>query len=216
MTKKKQPSNGKAKTTPHKTTKAAPRKATKAAPAKEPVTENQELDPVVAGKIAELRATLRENFGKIVMAMMMVPRYRSQMLSDLQHLVLDPMLKDRVAIAYRNEVKDNPAIDMTGFAFWASVSEEVDGRIREQIANGTFPVRLKPEDWNSGEINWLLDVIAPDQASIATVIGNFRKVVKEGDLRLHPLIARLVDPETLEKMGARKSPDAKPEPATVN
>lgn len=207
MASKKASTNGKAKATPPKTSKAT---------AAKPAVENPELDPEVAAKIAELRATLRENFGKIVMAMMMVPRYRSQMLSDLQHLVLDPMLKDRVAIAYRNEVKDNPAIDMTGFAFWASVSEEVDGRIREQIASGTFPIRLKPEDWNSGEINWLLDVIAPDQATIATVIGNFRKVVKEGDLRLHPLISRLVDPETLEKMGARKSPDPKPEEATVN
>jgi len=207
MARKKTPTNGKAKATPAKTSKAT---------AAKPAAENPELDPEVANKIAELRATLRENFGKIVMALMMVPRYRSQMLSDLQHLVLDPMLKDRVAIAYRNEIKDNPAIDMTGFAFWASVSEEVDVRIREQIASGTFPVRLKPEDWNSGEINWLLDVIAPDQSTIATVIGNFRKVVKEGDLRLHPLISRLVDPETLEKMGARKSPDPKSEDATVN
>lgn len=163
-----------------------------------------QLDPEVAKKIADLRASLRESFGKIVMTLMMVPRYRSQMLTDLQHLVLEPMLKDRVALAYRTKAKDDPAADMTGFAFWASVSEEVDARIREQISNGVFPVRLKPEDWNSGEINWLLDVVAPDQETIAMVIGNFRKVVKEGELRLHPLISRLVDAETLEKMGARK------------
>lgn len=207
MAKNETPSNGKATATPLNTSDPS---------VSEQAVQSPELTPEVAAKIAELRSTLRENFGKIVMAMMMVPRYRSQMLSDLQHLVLDPMLKDRVAIAYRNDAKDNPAIDMEGFAFWASVSEEVDGRIREQIASGTFPIRLKPEDWNSGDINWLLDVIAPNQSTIATVIANFRKVVKEGDLRLHPLISRLVSPETLEKMGARKSPDAKPEAATVN
>jgi len=175
-----------------------------------------EIDPEIARKIAALRSTLRENFGKIVMAMMMVPRYRAQMLGDLQHLVLDPMLKDRVAIAYRDQVEDNPAADMSGFAFWASVSEDVDARIREQIASGVFPVRLKPEDWNSGEINWLLDVVAPDRATIASVIGNFRKVAKQGELRLHPLISRLVDAETLEKMGARKSPDKEVAPETLN
>jgi cytolysin-activating lysine-acyltransferase len=207
MAKNKTPSNGKATAMPSEASETS---------ASESAVESPELTPEVAAKISELRSTLRENFGKIVMAMMMVPRYRSQMLSDLQHLVLDPMLKDRVAIAYRNDAKDNPAIDMEGFAFWASVSEEVDGRIREQIASGTFPIRLKPEDWNSGNINWLLDVIAPNQSTIATVIANFRKVVKEGDLRLHPLISRLVNPETLEKMGARKSPDAEPEAATVN
>jgi cytolysin-activating lysine-acyltransferase len=32
-------------------------------------------------------------------------------------------------------------------------------------------------------------------------------VVKDGNLRLHPLITRLVDPETLEKMRAEKMTD---------
>ncbi len=173
--------------------------------------ENAAIDPEIARKIAALRSTLRENFGKIVMALMMVPRYRTQMLGDLQHLVLDPMLKDRVAVAYREKKEDSPAADMAGFAIWASVSEDVDARLRDQVSNGVFPIRLRPEDWNSGNINWLLDVIAPDSATIATVIGNFRQVAKEGELRLHPLISRLVDPETLEKMGARKTPDAKSE-----
>ena len=86
------------------------------------------------------------------------------------------------------------------------------------------PARALPAKANrfpSGEINWLLDVIAPDRATVATVIANFRKVVKEGDLRLHPLIARLVDPAVLEKMGAQKatvgtaeSAAPEPQPAT--
>ena len=50
---------------------------------------------------------------------------------------------------------------LSGIAIWASVSEEVDAKIREQIRAGTFPVRLQSGDWNSGNINWLLDVIAP-------------------------------------------------------
>lgn len=43
------------------------------------------------------------------------------------------------------------------------------------------------------------------------VIANFKQVIKEGDLRIHPLITRLVDPETLQKMGA--APVAKTEDA---
>jgi hypothetical protein len=57
---------------------------------KEATPAPQQMDPEVAAKIAELRSALRENFGKVVLAMMMVPRYRSQSLRDLQHLVLDP------------------------------------------------------------------------------------------------------------------------------
>ena len=98
--------------------------------------------------------------------------------------------------------------DIAGLAIWASVSEEVDAKIREQAKAGVFPVRLAADDWNSGEINWLLDVIAPNQKATASVIANLRQVMKEGDLRMHPIIARLVDPETLEKMGAKRGTPA--------
>lgn len=166
-----------------------------------------QLDPEVVAKLTSLRSHVRESFGKVVMAMMMLPRYRHQTLADLQHLVLEPLIRDRIAIAQR--ASDEPlAEDMAGVAIWASVSDEVDAAIREQIKGGAWPLRLKAEDWNSGSINWLIDVIAPDQRATASVIANFRQVAKEGSLRLHPLIARLVDEETLKKMGAQKSPGA--------
>lgn len=41
--------------------------------------------------------------------------------------------------------------------------------------------------------NWLIDVIAPDPRGVASAIANFRQVLKEGSLRLHPLITRLID-----------------------
>ncbi|MND04382.1 hypothetical protein D3C83_246230 [compost metagenome] len=47
-------------------------------------------------------------------------------------------------------------------------------------------------------------MIAPDQRATASVIANFRQVVKEGPLKLHPLITRLLDEETLQKMGATR------------
>jgi len=75
---------------------------------------------------------------------------------------------------------------------------------RDQIKGGVFPVKLKADEWQSGEINWLLDVIAPNQKTTANVIASFKQVVKDGDLRLHPIVTRLVDAETLEEMGASK------------
>ncbi len=178
-----------------------------------------EINPELAAKIAAVRTHIRESFGKVVMAMMMLPRYRSQTLADLQHLVLEPLMRDRVAIAYPGGDKAGPLADVAGLAIWASVSEEIDTKIREQVQAGTFPIRLKAEDWNSGDINWLLDVIAPDQRTTANVIANFKQVVKEGSLRLHPIVTRLVDAETLQKMGAEKMgapASAEREEATVN
>ncbi len=162
-------------------------------------------DPETLEKLAGLRAQVRENFGKIAMAMMALSRYRHQTIADLQHLVLEPLLRDRVALAYPSDPETTKA-DVTGMAIWASVSEEVDTKIREQIRSGVFPIRLKADEWNSGEINWLLDVIAPDQAATTRVLANFKQVVKDGDLRLHPLIGRIVDAEVLKKMGASATP----------
>jgi hemolysin-activating ACP:hemolysin acyltransferase len=162
-----------------------------------------QLDPEILRKVAQLRLQVRESFGKVVMAMMMLPRYRHQSVYDLQHLVLEPLIRDRLAVAHSAQ-SDPELSDIAGVAIWASVSEEVDAAIREQVRAGTFPVRLKPEDWTSGSINWLLDVIAPDSRSTASVISNFSQVVKEGSLRLHPIITRLVDADTLKKMGAEK------------
>ena len=162
-----------------------------------------EIDPEVRQKLAQLRTQVRENFGKIVMTMMVLPRYRHQTIGDLSHLVLDPLIRDRVAIAYPAQQDVSELADISGLAIWASVSEDVDKIIREQIGSGTWPLRLKAEDWTSGEINWLIDVIAPDQKVAASVIANFKQVVKEGDLRMHPIIGRLVDKDVLEKLGAR-------------
>lgn len=161
------------------------------------------LDPEVLAKIAKLRSSVRESFGNVTMAMMMLSRYRQQTLADLQHLLLEPLIRDRVAIAQRQD-DSGLAEDVAGIAIWASLSDEAEGRLRDQIKGGTWPVRLRGEDWNSGNNNWLIDVIAPDQQAAARVIASFKQVVKEGELKLHPLIARLVDAGTLEKLGARK------------
>jgi cytolysin-activating lysine-acyltransferase len=89
---------------------------------------------------------------------------------------------------------------IAGFAIWARASHEVDRHIRAQIKTGTFRVHLKAEDWTSGPVNWLLDVIAADRKATGQVIANFRQVMKEGDLRIHPLVAGLVDDEMRGKM----------------
>ena len=109
--------------------------------------------------------------------------------------------------------------DFDGPASVGWVISPIISSLREQIRAGVFPVRLKADEWASGEINWLLDgepsgatgpsrtANAPTRDGTASVIANFKQVVKDGDLRLHPLITQAVDKETLEKMGAKKVGD---------
>lgn len=159
--------------------------------------QSRDLDPDTSIKLSQLREQLRRNFGKVVLALMGAPRYQHQTLADLQGLVLDPLIRNRVALAYSKETDEVSAV-----ALWASVSSEVDEKIRHQIKAGIWPVQLGPKEWTSGEINWLFDVVSPDPETTSRVLARISEVIKDGDLRLHPLIAKLVDDEMLEKLGA--------------
>lgn len=159
-------------------------------------------DVPYAARLARERERLHAGFGQVVLAMSAVPRYRHLPLGELLSMVLEPLVRNRIAVA-ATAGRDGAAPEPAGIAIWATVSAEVDTRIREQIGAGVFPLRLRPEDWTSGEIRWLLDVIAPNPRVVAAVIADFRKVAGAGELRLHPLVRRLVDAETLEKLGAR-------------
>ena len=158
-------------------------------------------------RIAELRNRVQLNMGQVVLAMMNLPRYRNQTLGDLTHLVLDPMMRDRVAVAHRTvEGKPQGDEDVAGIAIWATVSDAVDAKIAEQIKAGAFPVRLGPDDWTSGDHVWLFDVIAADRKQATSVLTNFRLLAGERPVRIAPLVGRLIDPDVLEKLkGAVKA-----------
>lgn len=94
-------------------------KTTRPAAARTPV-EAKLPDAVTLKKlaphIAKVRAHVRESFGKVVMTMMMLPRYRNQTVADLQHLVLEPLIRDRLAIAYPGGKDQDALADLAGLA----------------------------------------------------------------------------------------------------
>jgi hemolysin-activating ACP:hemolysin acyltransferase len=53
-----------------------------------------------------------------------------------------------------------------GLALWALVSEEVAAKLERQQKDGA-PFRLAPQEWKSGPIPWLLDIIGDPRAAQA-------------------------------------------------
>ena len=51
-----------------------------------------------------------------------------------------------------------------GLALWAHVSEDVDKKLEAQ-QKANMPFRLAPHEWKSGDIPWLLAVLAPKEVS---------------------------------------------------
>ena len=62
-------------------------------------SQRPNLTPEQQKKLAAIRAGFLVNFAQAVLAISMVPRYRHQSLADLQQLLLEPMIRDRVAVA---------------------------------------------------------------------------------------------------------------------
>ena len=163
------------------------------------------MSPELLAQIATIRTRIQASVGEVVLSMLNLARYRNQSVADLMHLVVTPLLHDRIAIA--RTVGEGKIEETAGIAIWASVSDEVDAKIREQVKAAAFPVRLKGEDWVSGETAWLLDVIAPTQQSATAGLANFKQVVKDKPVRIHPIVTQLVDRDVLEKMKVRAAVD---------
>ena len=94
-------------------------------------------------------------FAQIVSILMHSPRYRHYTLGDLEWLVLPPLLTGQCSVAEAKS-KDNGASVPVAVALWASVSPEVDQRLTENL---NTPIRLRPDEWRSGEILWLIDAV---------------------------------------------------------
>jgi hemolysin-activating ACP:hemolysin acyltransferase len=166
--------------------------------------ETGQPDPEMVAKLGALRTRILSAFGQCALVMMSVPRYRHLSIADLNHLLLEPLVQDRVAIASSKAGDGAEGGALAGIAIWASVSDEVDKSIREQIGANVFPVRIKTKDWNSGKTVWLLDVIAPSRKLTTSVLANFRQVVKDGPVHIHPMVGRMMDQDALKKMGATR------------
>jgi cytolysin-activating lysine-acyltransferase len=170
------------------------------------------LTPELMAQIGEMRSKIQVSIGQVLLAMMDLPRYRHISLADFSHLVVNPLLRNRVAIAHKS-VTENGATKVdeetiAGIAIWASVSPAVDAKIAEQTKAGVFPLRLAPEDWTSGDLPWLLDVIAGDRQQGTSVLANFRQLVGDKPIKIHPMVARLIDPAVLEKLKLASATDS--------
>lgn len=170
----------------------------RAADAEIPRAAAQQIDPARA---AEMRQRVHEGFGKVALAMMGTARYRQLPLAEMQSLIIEPLLRGRIAMAQATRQGEEPNGTIAAIAIWASVSPEVEAKIVDQIRGNVFPVRLEANDWASGETPWLLDVIAPNRQMTAAVIANLNRLVPTANMRLHPIVTKLLDAEALQKLG---------------
>ena len=164
---------------------------------KEPPQVADDKPTYLTEKLRRDAATLRNAlaFTQVVGVLMRSPHYRRYTLADLEWLVIPPLLTGQFRIGEVKPDKNQGAAMPVAVVLWASVSDEVDRRLMETEETS---VQLKPEEWKSGDILWLVHAAGEtrfvrhvvDQLTKTTFEGRQVKVLgrdKDGKSKIHVL-----------------------------
>ena len=150
-------SRGKPKTTPKRgkrcPAKLAEAKARQAGKRKAPETKPEASQPETQQGRTPAQAVNpppSQILGQIVWLAMHSPAHKHLFLTDLEWLVLPPLLLKQFRI-FRKGGKP------FAYASWAFVSEEVE----ERLKSGAGSARLCPGDWKCGEQALIIEILAP-------------------------------------------------------
>jgi hemolysin-activating ACP:hemolysin acyltransferase len=115
--------------------------------------DHQNVQPVAMLKFS---ATL----GQIVLVLMRTRQHKYSFLSDLEWLVVPAIATSQFMVAEHRDSSTGLSLP-SAVALWAMVSKDVDGRLSSSPSQ---PVRLKPEEWVSGTIPWLVEAAGDPRA----------------------------------------------------
>ncbi len=99
--------------------------------------------------------------GPIIMLYMQSSHRRFQFISDLEWLLLPPLVSGQCKLYMKKEYP-------ISFVSWAFLDKAAEKRL---FQNGG---RLRPDDWKSGDRLWIIDLVAPF-GGVENMLGDIRK-----------------------------------------
>jgi hemolysin-activating ACP:hemolysin acyltransferase len=134
-----------------------------------------ELSEEQRRKLASASKMVAAAFGEIVSLLMRTPNYKNLTLADLEWFVVPPVASGQFTLA-EAQSKTSGITQPMGVVLWARVSPEVDKRLHENLDQ---PIRLKPVEWTSGDIVWLIEA-AGEARVIEALIKRMRETIWAG------------------------------------
>lgn len=102
-----------------------------------------------------------QTFAQVVGVLMRDPRFKRMKIADLEWLVIPPLMTGQIRLAHAAMQKRNELFVPVAMALWARVSPAVDKRLSENLDK---PMRLRLDEWTSGDIPWLIAVAGDPRA----------------------------------------------------
>jgi hemolysin-activating ACP:hemolysin acyltransferase len=119
-------------------------------------------------------------FADIVGALMRSPSHKHLSLADVERLVVRPLRSGQYRVARAKPPKEGAAAPAAA-VLWASVSPEVDKRLSENLS---APIRLRPDEWTSGEILWLVEAVGDPRLAARLLQDLNEKVLKDREVKM--------------------------------
>jgi cytolysin-activating lysine-acyltransferase len=149
---------------------------------------------------AEASKVLMTALGQITSLLMRSAQHRQLPIADLEWLALPPVMSGQFLLA-EAQMKGNGMMAPVGLVLWAAVSPEVDKRLDENLSD--LP-RLKPEEWKSGNLLWVIEAIGE-----GSVVQAMLKRKMDAEWQGRPVKMRVRDKAGVMRVGtlaAEKSP----------
>ncbi len=162
-----------------------------AAPVAAPAASAAAISSAFAGSLAALRAKTPKNnfardFSQTVAVLMRAPNYKNLRISDLEWLVIPPLLAGQCRTALSRFSKDGPFVPVAA-ALWARVSASVDKRLSEDLDK---PPLLRASEWTSGDIIWLITLAGEPKA-----LAEFLPQLQKADFKGRSVKMRVQNPD---------------------
>jgi hemolysin-activating ACP:hemolysin acyltransferase len=104
---------------------------------------------------AAASALVSASIGEIALVYSRVPAHKHYSLADIEWLILPAALNGQFYVAQAAH-KDSGFRAPVAVATWAFVSEDVDRRLSADL---THRIRLRPDEWKSGDIAWIVVLV---------------------------------------------------------
>lgn len=131
-----------------------------------------DLTPEEAKKHAAVGKQMVAAFGSLVTLLLRSEKDKNRPIGDLEWMFIPAISTGQFAIADAQSKKTG-AISPIGAVLWATVSEEIDAKLSDTTNE---QVRLRPEDWRSGSIPWIVMAMG-DKRVVAGLIKKLSKDV---------------------------------------
>ncbi len=126
-------------------------------PAAEPTGAPEFSPQQIAGAVSKL---ISATIGDCAVVFSKSPAHKHYSLADIEWMILPAVVSGQVYVAEAQH-KEIGARVPVAVVLWARVSAETDQRL---TASSGQKIRLRPDEWQSGDILWIIDVAGDPQA----------------------------------------------------